>query len=248
MKFITHLFLAFSLIGLTVLTSSCEETKCASIVCQNGGTCDDGLCDCPPGTSGEFCQNLLTIQNRLDNGETPLDIVNSGTPVEDLYGEFYAGGLIFFVDVNDDFPDMKGMVVAELDQSEGVAWGCRGDNLPIPDVFYANNRMQGGSYELGTGKSSTQTIVANCSSSAAALSNDLNFNGPDWFLPSAAALDLIQERLARRGLGNFTDGVFYWSSSESSRDTAVAIHLRPSHRRTFSSKNGLRYIRSVRTF
>ena len=39
--------------------SSCntdENNSCDGIVCQNGGTCDDGSCDCPPGFTGEFCE------------------------------------------------------------------------------------------------------------------------------------------------------------------------------------------------
>jgi hypothetical protein len=39
----------------SVLYTSCKD-KCGSTSCQNGGTCVDGVCECPQGYSGNGCQ------------------------------------------------------------------------------------------------------------------------------------------------------------------------------------------------
>jgi hypothetical protein len=40
-----------------MLLTSCEkEDSCSTIECQNGGTCDDGTCNCPDGFIGTSCE------------------------------------------------------------------------------------------------------------------------------------------------------------------------------------------------
>ncbi len=44
---------------------SCKDA-CGEITCLNGGTCDDGTCQCPEGFSGETCElanNSMTIDD-----------------------------------------------------------------------------------------------------------------------------------------------------------------------------------------
>jgi hypothetical protein len=38
--------------------ASCKDEPCDTIVCQNNAPCIDGICDCPPGFEGEFCEEL----------------------------------------------------------------------------------------------------------------------------------------------------------------------------------------------
>lgn len=39
------------------LHTGCTQTdKCASISCKNGGTCNDGICNCPTGYTGNLCE------------------------------------------------------------------------------------------------------------------------------------------------------------------------------------------------
>ena len=45
------------MVGLGVFTiSSCTTDKCKGVVCQNGGTCVNGNCNCATGYEGSNCQ------------------------------------------------------------------------------------------------------------------------------------------------------------------------------------------------
>ena len=59
MKSLKHIalgsFLALSTFGVT-LYSSCSKDKCKDVVCQNGGTCNEGTCTCATGYEGTNCE------------------------------------------------------------------------------------------------------------------------------------------------------------------------------------------------
>jgi len=38
-----------------LLLASCSSDPCEEVTCLNGGTCDDGSCDCPDGWTGTDC-------------------------------------------------------------------------------------------------------------------------------------------------------------------------------------------------
>jgi len=70
--------------------SSCNSDgadSCDDIVCQHGGACDDGTCDCPPGFTGEFCE---TVDNDPNNITINSTVQFSGTVDGTAYG-FVAG-------------------------------------------------------------------------------------------------------------------------------------------------------------
>jgi hypothetical protein len=55
-----------------ISTMGCDP--CAKINCQNGGICDNGKCDCPPGYSGSQCQNYDPCYNKTClNGGTCIN-------------------------------------------------------------------------------------------------------------------------------------------------------------------------------
>lgn len=46
--------------ALSIVTSSCEKDPCEEVVCENGGDCISGMCDCPDNYEGAFCQDQKT--------------------------------------------------------------------------------------------------------------------------------------------------------------------------------------------
>lgn len=36
--------------------AACQKDKCKDVQCQNGGTCNEGVCNCPDGYSGTYCE------------------------------------------------------------------------------------------------------------------------------------------------------------------------------------------------
>lgn len=70
---------------------------------------------------------------------------------------------------------------------------------------------------VGSGKQNTSKIlkVLGISSSAAKLCSEYNGgNKNDWFLPSKDELNLMYKNLHLKSLGNFSNDVVYWSSTE----------------------------------
>lgn len=86
-------------------------------------------------------------------------------------GDFYQGGIIFYIDVNGG-----GLIAADSDQSNGAEWGCYG-----LDIYEANGTV------IGTGFQNTIDIENGCHTfeTAANICANLKLNGyNDWFLPS----------------------------------------------------------------
>lgn len=57
MKRLRSLTLALSVaIGSAAILQSCTQDPCKDVVCQNGGTCVTGVCNCLNGYEGDSCQ------------------------------------------------------------------------------------------------------------------------------------------------------------------------------------------------
>ncbi|HPE58265.1 MAG TPA: hypothetical protein PK904_17805, partial [Bacteroidales bacterium] len=115
-------------------------------------------------------------------------------------GFFAHGGIIFYLD-----GEGGGMVCAENDQSSPASWGCNG-------TFIGGTQTN-----IGSGATNTNIIVTNCSTTgiAARICDDLILNDyTDWYLPSKDELNLMYVNLHLSGLGGFSVGTSYWTSSE----------------------------------
>ena len=58
MKTIKLFFTLFMLIGTITLFTSCEDDPCSDVICENGGTCVEGTCNCTDGYEGADCSTL----------------------------------------------------------------------------------------------------------------------------------------------------------------------------------------------
>lgn len=176
-----------------------------------------------------------TVQDRLNAGQTPLQIYNSDpTLLDELYGKTYKGGLIFYLNTSTG----AGLVSAASDQGT-LNWGCEGTSIA------------GTSTALGTGSANTAKIVAGCSTPniAARVCSDLVLEGfSDWYLPSKDELKLMHQNLSLKGFGNFSLSR-YWSSSQYNAQFAWCQFFNLNVNQLYYDKDLIAYpVRAIRSF
>lgn len=198
-----------SILSLAFLSPSCDLLDpCASVTCENGGTCVDGTCECAAGFEGESCATVITVTERLERGESPLEIAQSGVSLDSLYGKTYKGGIVFFVNTDPSkYPNFTGdgMVTTDADYGNFDQWGCGGVETGATGAA------------VGDGPANTQKIIDKmCSdpSKSATICDELVLEGfDDWFLPSIAEMDLMYENLHAKGHSNFLRNIRRFQSS-----------------------------------
>jgi len=68
------------LVALLLLFSACQKEPCEAINCTNGGTCSNGLCQCPEGYAGVTCElklNPCDNKNCADYGTDSCTVRNN---------------------------------------------------------------------------------------------------------------------------------------------------------------------------
>ena len=211
----------FFITGLAFfLTTGCapplDVNPCFEVVCENDGTCFDGVCFCPAGFIGLNCElfDPTQVQALLNEGITPIELINANIPLENLYGMQFEDGLIFYLNTDDG----TGMIAAAEDQDESEFWGCSGDD--ISELSNVANLPAEIDLEVGAriddGLANTDAIISECNGRfvAARLCREL---GDAWFLPSRAELNLMYINLSSIEKAGFS-GNFYWSSTEIDSD------------------------------
>ena len=171
------------------------------------------------------------------------------------------GGIIFFVDYNDQYVGLNYLEAAPQGWSNGLPnvnlGGVTGE---FPGTATVDPKMKWCSdttsllglnawsnSAVGAGASNTSTADTTCAGGAIQAASDYaGGSKSDWFLPSVGEAMLMYTNLRQQGVGGFASAT-YWSSSEF--DALVAWY------QTFyngdqngNGKAGANYVRPVRAF
>jgi hypothetical protein len=155
------------------------------------------------------------------------------------------GGIIFFVDYNDQYDGLNYLEAAPADLTGTFSWS----NSTTASVSGA---LGWAARAVGRGQTNTTAIVNLPSSSGAAFSADAyvspNFNGvakDDWFLGSLGEMKLMYDNLP--GVGGFVE-YGYWSSTSYDSNTAWVLFFNTGSQDNLSKGTNTYYVRPVRRF
>jgi hypothetical protein len=154
-------------------------------------------------------------------------------------GQLFEGGLVGFV--TGSYPNQRAIIVS-LDWIGERRWGTSG-----VDVV-------GTSYNLFTGVTNTDLIIASEPTFDSAAKLAKNFNGggyTDWCLPSAADLEAICNNRGLLGDANWNANDYSWTSTQFSTSFGYWVNIREGSSnctpgRTTYNKNALLLVRPVR--
>jgi hypothetical protein len=195
----------------------------------------------------------LTVQQRLNLGETPKQSYDSGIPLDSLYGKTYQGGLIAYLDIVNG----TGLIAAPSDQSTSVQWTLPAYHFTLIGLIAQFTNLGNANTVSIVGQAGVPASGVNY---AAYLCDTLTLGGnTDWYLPSKDELNYLWENLADsdgddfnsgptdpNNLGGFANFV-YWSSTEYGNGSAWRQYFL-SGLQFGNGKNGTGSVRAVRAF
>ena len=180
--------------------------------------------------------NTINVAARLDIGDNFGGgvvgyILQPGESIQDISDNDTS-----FTTLSYDTSMQKGLIVANVDQSNGMAWS----NISNVAVYSTGTEMStGASNSLAIITQSGHTVSASKSSTDYSVSGDEN-----WYLPSMTELkNLYQNKVA---IGVFSDST-YWTSSEADATQAWNLNFGNGNQDTSSKTDSLR-VRAVRAF
>ncbi|MEZ4937423.1 MAG: hypothetical protein R2799_07500 [Crocinitomicaceae bacterium] len=146
------------------------------------------------------------VQARLDAGETPIQILNSGVPVDHIMGKVYQNGYIFYLNAETG----EGLVCSRTDifndsfQTYYNVWGDA--NFALPQGL----QLEDG---IGAGENNTAVLAPICGESSSILNGVQTFTTESgWYLPSKTELMAMHNNLHRLRLVDFSLE-YYWTSN-----------------------------------
>ena len=190
----------------------------------------------PAGATGATGPSALKIteQSICGAGGTSLCKIGAIGP---------GGGLIFFVDYNDQY--------AGFNYLEAAPISCEGTSKTWSSANTAVTAVRGwAARAVGAGPANTTAIKAvfttdTSTNNAAYFATSCNAGGKsDWFLGSLGEMKLVYDNL--QGLGGFVES-YYWSSTEYDSSVAWRQFFYSGNQGT-SNKDSTIYVRPVRAF
>lgn len=162
------------------------------------------------------------------------------------------GGLIFFVDYNDQYAGFNYLEAAPSSCEATKAWSSDTTHSLVAVTGWAARAVGSGQANTTAMLASGATSYVGDTSGAASYANALAYGVPggcvtskdDWFLGSLGEMKLMYDNL--QGLGGFVDSI-YWSSSEGGAGNAWGQVFGDGFQVSFN-KNLTYYVRPVRAF
>ena len=170
------------------------------------------------------------------------------------------GGLIFFVDYNDQYAGFNYLEAAPQGWGNGITvnqGGLTGETTGSatvdPLMKWCSDTTSLLNLNLwshsGVGKGATNTSTADTTCAGGAIQAAADYAGgsqTNWFLPSIGEAMLMYTNLRQAGVGGFV-GYYYWSSSENLRNYAWNQFFAPGDQSDANKDTSLR-VRPVRAF
>lgn len=189
----------------------------------------------------------LVVKDEGDN-KICYQSADSTTLVRPLsIGDLHLGGIVFYLNGTGG-----GLVCALTDQSTGATWGCYGTAL---------TGCSGTS--IGSGRTNTNSIVANCATAGIAAKLCDNYDDgtySDWFLPSSGEINAIKTNITAVNAGltansgttiDVSGTKDYWSSTQMPASGIVVQDYDKNKAYTWKSnsdKSSNLRVRAVRSF
>jgi len=169
------------------------------------------------------------------------------------------GGIIFFVDFNDQYTGLNYLEAAPVGWGNGITVNqgdltgeTSGSATVDPKMSWCNTSSLLGldawaNSAVGVGGTNTSTADTTCAGGAIqAVSDYAGGTNIDWFLPSVGEAMLMYTNLRQVGVGGFASGC-YWSSSEYAEYGAWVQDFGYGLQVDFN-KTATAYVRPVRAF
>ena len=252
-------FIAPSSNGGSTITSytatATSTTDTHKIIVTQSGSGDITVTGLTNGTSYTF---TVTATNAIGTSVASVasNSVTPSTPYTIAIGDFYQGGVVFYIFQSEDTGyidgETHGLIAAVADQSSGIPWMNRG---------WVTTGATGTA--IGTGADNTTTIISLQMADedpitetyfAAGLARAYTGGGyTDWFLPSKDELhkmfyvrETINTTAAANGGSDFSTN-FYWSSTEHDIDEAWDERIINGSQSSYNKVTG-EAVRAVRAF
>ncbi len=197
----------------------------------------------PAGPAGADATVAITQQSICGAGGTSLCKIGMTGP---------GGGLIFFVDYNDQYAGFNYLEAAPVSCEVQRTWSSAAAEVPAASGWAAQ--------AVGQGQANTNAIrivfgsdttLNNAAQYADALDNGVPVgcvtSKDDWFLGSAGDMMLMYTNLRQAGVGGFSVGR-YWSSSETAGGTAWSLDFFDGITAPIHTDVNAFFVRPVRAF
>ena len=210
------------------------------------------------GTNGTNATVAITQQSVCDGSDA--DVIANEVCKIGMTGP--GGGVIFFVDYNDQYVGLNYLEAAPQGWSNGLPNVNLGDVTgEIPGTATVDPKMKWCSNTssllglnawsnsaVGAGASNTSTADTTCAGGAIQAASDYaGGSQSDWFLPSVGEAMLMYTNLRQQGVGGFASD-YYWSSSEYDATSAWIQLFFGGPQFSDYGKASTLYVRPVRVF